>query len=240
MPSFDKNSEQCSSVAWRSWQPDNLLIDVGTPTTPLPALDSLHNEQEIQAELARLHKQSEQQGFQQGLSRGEEEGRKQGFEVGMREGREAGLAQGKADALAQQQQMMCQTESWVSNFKQALDSLESLVPGRLVQLSLMAIQQLYGSATLADPTGLLKQIRLLMKQDALLQGNVQLFVNPDDREAITRAMGDMLKQRGWELHNDAQLAPGGCRIVSPEREYDGSLETRWQALCQLAREELSQ
>lgn len=240
MPTFDKKFEQASGTEWRSWQPDNLLSDTSAVAAPLPTLDSLQSEQDIQAELARLRKQAEQQGYQQGLSSGQEEGHKQGFDAGVREGREAGLAQGKADAVAQQQQLLRQAEGWVSNFKLAMDSLESLVPGRLVQLSLMAVQQLYGSASVADNTALLKQIRNLMKQDALLHGTMQLYVHPDDRQNVAAAMGDTLAQLGWELHSDAQLAPGGCRIISPEVEFDASLETRWQALCQLAREELSQ
>ncbi|MWT08418.1 flagellar assembly protein FliH, partial [Escherichia coli] len=42
------------------------------------------------------------------------------------------------------------------------------------------------------------------------------------------------------LQSDPQLAAGGCRVVTPDVEYDATMEARWQSLCQLAREELSQ
>lgn len=231
-------SDQSNAPQWRSWQPDNLLSEA--VETPLPSLDSAQSDEQLKAELARLRKQAEQQGFNQGLTRGEEEGRKQGFEAGVREGREAGLAKGMQDAQAQQQALLRQAEHWISNFKLAVENLDSLIPGRLVQLSLTAVQQLYGNVNMADNRVLVKQIRSLMKQDALLHGTIQLYVHPDERAQLLQALGDTLQQSGWELHTDAQLAPGGCRVVSPDVEFDASMETRWQALCQLAREELSQ
>lgn len=234
MPTFDESS----TPQWRSWQPENLLNEA--VESPLPSLDNTQSDEQLKAELARLRKQAEQQGFNQGLARGEEEGRKQGFEAGVREGREAGIAKGMQDAEAQQQALLRQAESWISNFKLAVENLDSLIPGRLVQLALSAVQQLYGSSHMIDNAVLVKQIRSLMKQDALLQGTIQLYVHPDDRTLLAQALGETLQQVGWELHSDAQLAPGGCRVVSPDVEFDASMETRWQALCQLAREELSQ
>lgn len=235
MPTFDGDK----AAQWRSWQPDNLLQNE-VDDVVLPPLDAGVTDEQMKAELARLRKQAEQQGYSQGLSKGEEEGRKQGFATGANEGREAGFAQGLADAQTQQQQLLRQAEQWISNFKLALESLDSLIPSRLVQLSLAAVQQLNGSTQSTDNQALMKQIRSLMKHDALLHGSMQLYVHPDDRAQIAQALGDTLAQVGWTLHSDAQLAAGGCRIVSPDVEFDATLEMRWQSLCQLAREELSQ
>ncbi|TDN59423.1 flagellar assembly protein FliH [Scandinavium goeteborgense] len=234
MPTFDDNAQP----QWRSWQPENLLNE--TPDSPLPSLDSAQSDDQLKAELARLRQQAEKQGYAQGLSRGQEEGRQQGYEAGQREGREAGLAQGIAQAEQAQQAQLRQAQAWVNNFQQTLENLDSLIPGRLVQLALAAVQQLYGSVSMVDNTALVKQIRTLMKQDALLHGSIQLHVHPDERAQVASALGETLTSVGWELHSDPQLAPGGCRLVSPDVEFDASLETRWQTLCQLSREELSQ
>lgn len=234
MPTFKENNAH----EWHSWQPENLL---GDPLeAPLPTLDNGQSEAQLKAELARLRKQAEQQGVAQGQQQGLEEGRKQGYEAGLSEGREAGLAQGREQARSEQQAVLREAELWVTHFKLALENLESLVPGRLVQFALTAVQQLYGSASVADNQALLSQIRTLMKQDALLHGTFTLYVNPDAFTAVEQALGDTLAAMGWELHRDAQIASGGCRVVSPDAEVDASMETRWQALCQLAREELSQ
>ncbi|MEW5558707.1 flagellar assembly protein FliH [Enterobacter asburiae] len=234
MPTFDDNPQP----QWRSWQPENLLNE--TPDSPLPKLDNAQSDEQLKAELARLRQQAEKQGHAQGLSRGQEEGRQQGYEAGVREGREAGLAQGIAQAKQDQQALLSQAQDWVNNFQQTLENLDSLIPGRLVQLALTAVQQLYGSVSMVDNSALVKQIRTLMKQDALLHGTIQLHVHPDERAQVAAALGETLASVGWELHTDSQLAPGGCRLVSPDVEFDASLETRWQTLCQLAREELSQ
>lgn len=234
MPTFDNDSTR----QWMSWKPDNLLA--ADEEKPLPTLDTHQSEEQLKAELSRLQKQAEQRGFDQGLSRGAEEGRKQGFEAGLAEGREAGLTQGIAQAQAQQQEVLRQAENWINNFKLAMENLDSLIPGRLVQLSLTAVQQLYGSISMADNTALLKQIRHLMKHDTLLHGNIQLYVNPQERANVAAALGDTLAQMGWELHSDSQLVQGGCRIASAEAEFDASLEMRWQTLCQLAQEDLKQ
>ncbi|AHE70045.1 TPA: flagellar assembly protein FliH [Enterobacter ludwigii] len=234
MPTFNDNNAQ----GWRSWQPENLLGDIAEP--PLPTLDNTQSDAQLKAELARLRKQAEQQGFAQGQQQGQEEGRKQGYEVGLKEGREAGFAQGVEQARVEQQALLRQAGEWVSNLKLSLENLDSLIPGRLVQLSLTAVQQLYGSIRVADNHALVTQIRTLMKQDPLLNGTFQLYVSPEEFPAVEQALGETLTAMGWTLHRDAQLAAGGCRVVSPDVEVDASMETRWQALCQLAREELSQ
>lgn len=234
MPTFDDNNAH----EWRAWKPENLL---GEPLdTPLPTMDNAQSEAQLKAELARLRKQAEQQGFAQGQQQGQEEGRKQGYEAGLKEGRDAGFAQGVEQARVEQQALLREAEVWVSNFKLALENLEGLVPARLVQLSLTAVQQLYGTARVTDNQALNAQIRSLMQQDALLHGTIQLYVSPDAFAPVQAALGETLTAMGWELHRDASLAAGGCRIVSPDVEVDASMETRWQALCQLAREELSQ
>ncbi|MBS0882955.1 flagellar assembly protein FliH [Pantoea sp. JGM49] len=220
---------------WRRWQPDNLLQEAAEITVEI---DSTASEAQRQADLARLRKQAEQQGFSQGMKQGEEAGQQQGYEAGWREGHEAGLAQGIEQAAAQQQALLRQAECWLQNFRLARENLDSVIPGRLVQLALTAVQQLYGRQAQIDHPALLQQIRQLLQHDALLHGTIQLYVHPDDRAVIEQALAQALTETGWQLHSDAQLAPGGCRITSAESEFDASLETRWQALCQLARQEI--
>ncbi|WP_148242070.1 flagellar assembly protein FliH [Enterobacter asburiae] len=234
MPTF----KESNTHEWHSWQPENLLGEA--PETPLPTLDNAQSEAQLKAELARLRKQAEQQGFAQGQQQGQEEGRRQGHEAGLKEGREAGFAQGLEQVRLEQQALLREAEQWVAHFRLALENLESLIPGRLVQFALTAVQQLYGSASVADNQGLVSQIRTLMQQDVLLHGTFKLYVSPAAFATVEQALGDTLTAMGWELHRDAQLAAGGCRVVSPDAEVDASMDTRWQALCHLAREELSQ
>jgi Flagellar biosynthesis/type III secretory pathway protein len=192
---------------WRSWQPDNLL-----PEAPeiLTEIDSTLSDAQQQADLARLRKQAEQQGFNQGMKQGEAAGHQQGYEAGWREGHEAGVAQGMEDARAQQQALLRQAESWLHNFTLARANLDSVIPGRLVQLALTAVQQLYGAHPPVDSPALLQQIRQLLQHDALLHGSLQLSVHPDDFALVEHTLAAGLMQAGWQLHSDAQLAPGAA------------------------------
>ncbi|WP_168407691.1 flagellar assembly protein FliH [Erwinia amylovora] len=233
-------SDQSTKPQWRSWQPDNLLEAVSPQHEPLPTIVGGASDAQTQAELARLRKQAEQQGYNQGVTQGKEEGRKQGYDAGYQSGHEAGMAQGIAEAQAAQQGRLKSIEGWITSFKLSLDNLDSLIPSRLVQLALQAVQDLHGSEQVTNGSVLLAQIKQLIKQDALLQGEVRLVVHPDDREIIESTLGDTLKAIDWEMQFDAQMSPGGCRILTEDAELDATLETRWQTLCQLAREELSE
>jgi flagellar assembly protein FliH len=229
-------SNEFSAPQWRSWQPENLLEPEAEPEAFVPKLDSAQSDVQLKAELARLRQQAEQQGLSQGIAKGQEEGRKQGYDAGFLAGREAGEAQGKADAEAAQQATLRQAREWVSAFKLSLDNLDSLIPGRLVQLALAALQQLQGEEASSSSSRLLEQIKRLMKRDELLQGKARLMISPADSALVQEALGDTLRTMGWEIQADPQLSAGGCRIVSDEVEFDASLETRWQALCERASE----
>lgn len=234
MPTFD----DMHAAHWQPWQPVNLLShEPAEAQTPLPAI-SEHSDEQFRAELARLRKQAEEKGFSEGRARGEEAGRSQGFEAGLAEGREAGRAQAQAEAHQAQLAVLQQAEQVIQEFRAGMDSLESLIPSRLVQLALTAVKQLYGTQNIADNAALLDQIRMLMKQDGLLHGSVKIFVSPLMYESVSEALGNVLSKSGWTLHTDEEMAPGGCRVISDDAEYDASFEARWKALCQCAQEEV--
>ena len=77
-----------------------------------------------------------------------------------------------------------------------------------MQLSLTAVQQLYGTSRVADNHALVTQIRSLMQQDALLHGTIQLYVSPEAFASVQEALGETLAAMGWELHRDASPLPG--------------------------------
>ncbi|MDQ0431107.1 flagellar assembly protein FliH [Pantoea agglomerans] len=234
MPTFD----DIHAAQWQPWQPVNLLSDEPAETkTPLPSI-SEHSDEQFRAELARLRKQAEEKGFSEGRAKGEETGRSLGYEAGLAEGRETGRAQAQAEAHQAQLAVLQQAEQVIQEFRSGMESLESLIPSRLVQLALSAVKQLYGTQNIADNAALMDQIRLLIKQDGLLHGSVKLFVSPLMHESVSEALGNVLSKAGWILHTDENMAPGGCRVISDDAEYDASFETRWKALCQCAQEEL--
>ena len=224
---------------WQSWQPQNLLEE-SLPIQPeimesLPP--DLQSDEQIQAELARLYQQAEQKGMAQGVARGLEEGKQQGYEDGFNEGRQQGIEQGRQEALAQQQEIIARFTRWCEEFRITLDNLDSVIPARLVQLALTAVRSMMGKSAHFDNAILLEKIQLLLQQDRVFKGAAQLWVHPDDEQMVGERVGDALQSLGWELRTDKHMVPGGCRLTSEEGEFDATLTTSWQELCQLGRED---
>lgn len=233
MPTSDNNS------GWQSWHPQNLLEESASlqPEIIESLPQDLQDDAQIQAELSRLYQQAEQKGMAQGMARGLEEGKKQGYDDGLAEGRLQGAEQGRQEAIAQQQEITARFARWCEEFKITLDNLDSVIPARLVQLALTAVRSMMGKSAHFDNSILMEKIQLLLQQDRLFKGAVQLWVHPDDELMVSEGVGDSLKALEWELRVDHHMVPGGCRLTSEEGEFDATLTTGWQSLCQLGRED---
>ncbi|MFE4112504.1 MULTISPECIES: flagellar assembly protein FliH [Kosakonia] len=233
-----------SKKQWQSWQPENLLQESFAQDSELrevvPASDPA-TEAAMQVELSRLRKQAEQKGFAQGQTQGLEAGKKQGYEDGFAQGREEGAAQGAADYLQQQQKQTDDFAQLFDNVKITFDSLDSVMPARLVQVALMAARSLLGESVVSTATNawLMTRIQQLLHEDTLQQGNVQLWVSAEESAAVQEMLGSVLETRGWELRTDAQMLPGGCRLTTDGGELDATTETRWNELCNLSREDFA-
>ncbi|WP_082683235.1 flagellar assembly protein FliH [Entomohabitans teleogrylli] len=227
-----------SDKNWQHWQPTDLLAESRhrEPEITAPA-KNYPSEELLQAELSRLRQQAEKAGFAQGEARGLEEGSQRGYEEGLSQGRQQGLEQGLAESQAQLAHNAGQLNQLLEAFKSALDSLDCVIPSRLVQLSLSAVRALVGKSVVIDNALLLEKIQQLVEEDPLLKGEAQLWVNHEEVALVEQHLGATLKSLGWQLRGDAHMLPGGCRITSPLGEIDATLETRWRELCDLSREE---
>ncbi|MGP3590950.1 flagellar assembly protein FliH [Vagococcus sp. WN89Y] len=230
-----------SNGQWAAWRPEKLIQD------ELPAAEMIVSAQPadaasdpaFQAELARIRKQAEQKGFAHGEQHGIEEGKKQGYEQGLQLGREDGIAQGAAEFMQQQQKQAQQFAHLIESFQAALDNLDSAMPSRLVQVALTAARTMFGDSIVSGSTHtwLLEHIQTLLRQENLLQGKAKLWVSGEESALVKEQLGNVLESKGWELCIDPQMLPGGCRITTDEGELDATTETRWNALCNLSRED---
>ncbi|EPE4190316.1 flagellar assembly protein FliH [Yersinia enterocolitica] len=234
MPMFDRDQK----LDWQDWQPQNLLDDFAQPEHEIVESSGAYQSDELlQAELSRLRQQAEQKGFAQGQTRGVEEGKKQGYEAGFSQGQQEGFEQGLTEANDQQRETGERFSQLLEEFSVALDNLDSVIPSRLVQLSLTAARSILGRNIVCDNAVLLEKIQQLLQEETLFKENAQLWVNPADIEIVEQNVGKSLESLGWELREDAQILPGGCRITSAEGEFDATITSRWQALCELGRED---
>lgn len=229
-------SDQQPTLAWQRWSLPNLAVQTADQPAEKPAAivgNALHNE-DVEQQITLLRQQAEQQGFNQGLERGMQQGQQQGYQAGHTEGYNAGQQQGLLEAQQSQQKLSDQLQDLVTSFQQALNDLDKVIPGRLLQIALTAARQVIGQAPVCDGSALLAQISQLLHDDALLGENRQLWLHPEDMILVEQRLGSAVKQQGWRLCADSQLHRGGCRITDQAGEWDASLATRWSTLCQLS------
>ncbi|MEQ9994812.1 flagellar assembly protein FliH [Pectobacterium versatile] len=229
------------NLAWQPWKPNDLaeLVSKSVPTYQVsdePELSDIENFSEenvlstAEGELASLRESTMQQARETGFAQGHQ----QGYEAGYQEGLAKGQQQGLQNALQQQQPIIEQMQHMVTEFQQTLDTLDSVIPARLMQLALTAAKQILGQPPVCDGNALLGQIQHLLQQEPMFSGRTQLRVHPSDLERVEQFLGPTLSLHGWRLLADSQLHPGGCKVSAEEGDLDASLATRWHELCRLA------
>ncbi|HAG0390728.1 TPA: flagellar assembly protein FliH [Salmonella enterica] len=230
-----------SDIQVTLWKPDE-LSDRKSELQNSSRLDEKNVEEsnrEIlqQAEILRLCKEAEHEGFLRGQQTGEEAGKKLGYDEGYQQGKEDGYKQGKEDLELREQLQCTRFSQLLHSFQESLHSLDSFIPSRLTQISLMAVSYIYAGVSNYDNSNelLLTQIKKLLKEDSLLKGKFKLWISNEEPDAIYQELESILCKYDWELHTDPHVKPGGCRITTEEGELDASIEDRWESLCHLFR-----
>ncbi|EMM5117745.1 flagellar assembly protein FliH [Providencia stuartii] len=227
--------------AWQPWQLRELNQwdlnasgvsspeELPEPTKPaVPCLEPQEVLEQINI-LDNLKEEAQRTGFQQGYELGKKEGYQAGFEQGQREGTE----QGRQQALAQEQPIIDTWQKLLSEFHYSLDSFDTVITTKLLQIALTAAKQVLGQSTICDGTALLEKISHLLQQKPLFSGQPELHVNPAHTALIEQHLGSLLNLNGWRLVGDPKLHLGGCRVVAEDGEIDMTVATRWQELCRL-------
>lgn len=225
------------TTPWKVWQPDDLAPPAVAEFTPLSIdepdgepQEEISAEQLQQQQLAQLQIQAHEQGYQAGLREGQAAGQQQGYQEGLAQGREQGLEQAKQE----QAPIHARMQQLASEFQHTLDTLDSVIASRLMQMALEAARQIVGQVPVVDNTALIKQIQSLLQQEPLFTGKPQLRVSPEDLPRVEEMLGATLDLHGWRLRGDPTLHPGGCKVSADEGDLDASVATRWQELCRLA------
>ncbi|MBW1254486.1 flagellar assembly protein FliH [Pantoea allii] len=226
-------SDAFSARPWQLWQPVELgrteePAMVTAEPTDVEVFESEEDEQQQQFE--HMQQQLRKEAHGQGYS----EGHLQGFAEGQKTGYDAGFQQGLADAQQQQAPLQARMQQLVTEFQNTLESLDSVIAARLMQLALEAARSVIGQATTVDGSALLRQIQGLLQQEPMFSGKPQLRVHPDDLLRIEQTLGPTLDLHGWRLLADNTLHPGGCKLSAEDGDLDASVATRWQELCRLA------
>ncbi|MCG8708910.1 flagellar assembly protein FliH [Brenneria sp. 4F2] len=228
-------SDASKSANWQPWSFQDLSAHEAFQPYPSAAEEETSSSADAapsftEEDLAELRARVEKKAQQNGFSQGQQDGYNAGYQQGLEEGRK----QGRQDIEQQQAPMVEHLQQMVTEFQQTLDSLDTVIPARLMQLALTAAKQVLGQAPVCDGSALLNQIQQFIQQEPMFSGKPQLRVHPADLAEVEKHLGDTLKAHGWRLLADNQLHPGGCKVSAEEGDLDASLATRWRELCRLA------
>lgn len=152
------------------------------------------------AQLERLHQQAREEGYA------------------------AGYGEGSARAAADAQRL----QQLVAALSEAARKHDQGVADEILGLALTISKQVLRQALKVRPELILATVNEVLGQLPLAQQRARLILHPEDVVLVRLALGERLKQSGWEIVEDAGISRGGCRLESAEYGIDATLERRWQ------------
>lgn len=160
-------------------------------------------------------------GFKSGFGRGYEAGRKTGFEAAFKEA--------KADFAQKQSQL-------VETFKRAIEQFDAQkrdlfisASSDMLDFAMQVARRVTHRIGVVDREAarenLQAALRLVERQTELT-----VYVNPVDANSIKDFAEDaedvLAGAKHFQIEEDEELAPGGCRLVTPATDIDASIETQ--------------
>ena len=231
-----------SQTTWHRWQLDDLnggsqWGSLPTDSNNQPDAAQVAEQNKINTEflLDQLKEQARLSAKEIGLAEGKEEG----YQIGYQEGFDVGYQKGVEEGKIAQDQITEQWKSCFENFRASLNGLDNTIGDELSYTVLATVKQLMGSISTHQSDELIAHLtELLSKQKRRLE-HAKLLINPEMLIAVETELSSQLEALGWTLEPTPNLHPLGFQIITSEGDIDGSLETRWQHLCQLTFPEVS-
>lgn len=140
------------------------------------------------------------------------------------EGYREGGARAAAEAL-RLQQIVCALSEESQQFDQR-------VANDLLALALAISKQVVRQSLSMRPELILAVVNEVLGQLPLSHRRARLILHPEDATLVHLALGERLKQSGWEIIHNAEISRGGCRLEAAECEIDATLERRWQRVVE--------
>ncbi|WP_300287909.1 FliH/SctL family protein [Nitrosomonas sp.] len=134
------------------------------------------------------------------------------YQQAQEEGKTAGYEEGKEQAAHETAKEMHQLQSLIQTFEQELMQIDQVIA--------------------KDLLALLPVVEEALRQLPSVSQHVKIMVHPDDAGRIRSHLKSQLPHMKCQIHEDAQIEPGGCRIESGGCEVDATLATRWQRILE--------
>lgn len=164
--------------------------------------------------------------FAMGRKRGWEEGHRAGREQGLRDGVQV-LSDGKIKAVAETTR---QLQALVDEFRGELGRLETELADRVVTLAVDIAREVLRRELATDPRALLPALGEALRALGEGAGRLELHVNPQDAALLRSHLQAQPGLPHWQVHEDASIRAGGCRVEADTGVVDARLDSRWQAV----------
>jgi flagellar assembly protein FliH len=101
----------------------------------------------------------------------------------------------------------------------------------LVDLTLHAGRALVSKSLEAQPEMINDVIYKALQEIPVLQLPAKIMLHPKDALLVEEFQGPALKQAGWVIQPNDQVARGDCLIETGSNRIDASIESKWQKLA---------
>lgn len=156
----------------------------------------------------------------------QEQARQEGYNAGHAEGLARGYGEGQQKAALE----AIRLSKLAGAFTAAIGKADETIAQHILDLSLDFAHALLKSALTIRPELVIPIVKEAVRYLPVLHQPALLFLNPSDALLVKARIGDELEKMGWQIADDGQLEPGGCRVETASNQIDASLPTRWQRL----------
>jgi flagellar assembly protein FliH len=157
----------------------------------------------------------------------QEQARQEGYQAGHAEGHAEGYAQGQQKAALETTRLRNLANAFMTEISQADETISQ----QILDLSIDFARAILKTALTVRPELVIPIVKEAVRYLPAMQQPALLFLNPGDAVLVKEQIGDELEKMGWQVADDAQLKPGGCRVETANNQIDASLPTRWQRLA---------
>ncbi|MGY3039523.1 flagellar assembly protein FliH [Rhodanobacter sp. TND4EL1] len=147
------------------------------------------------------------------------------------EGYAAGLAEGRAAAQQQLRQRMAELDALCMSAARPLQLFDDQAAEELAQLSMVVARRVIMHELRVSPGLITDIVRQAAAALPLATRELRVYLHPEDL-VLLEELGSA--ERHWQLHGDATLARGDCRLESERSRLDARVETRLAALIDAA------
>ena len=159
---------------------------------------------------------------------------KRGYEAGYQAGFDSGEQDARARAEAAMDARLAgrieHIDVMIRQFRQALHDYSQRQTCAMAELALETGRQLAGKALTLHPEQILADVEEMLEEEGHTADVLRIYLHPDDYTLVHDHLQDTLRQTGWQLRSDHQLARGDCRLETEQQTILSTHSERWQRL----------